>query len=117
MIRSYHGETKRPKRDRGSQFHLPSLPASATQRPKLLQRGEVALRPPFFMPSRNPLQSKLIAIIEPVLEASGYELVDLRFTLEQGGWILRVCADLPLDARGDAPVAEVPEDRVDLSDC
>ncbi len=69
------------------------------------------------MPSRNPLQTKLIAIIEPVLEASGYELVDLRFTLEQGGWTLRVCADLPLDARGDAPLAIVPADRVDLEDC
>ena len=64
---------------------------------------EVALRPPFFSaPSarflatrflgtfsetsvtRAPLQTRLISIVEPVLEAAGYELVDLRFTLEQG---------------------------------
>jgi ribosome maturation factor RimP len=65
--------------------------------------------------SRNPQQQKLISIVEPVCEAAGYELVDLRFLLEQGGWVLRVCIDLPLGERGD--VTEVPEERVDLSDC
>lgn len=63
----------------------------------------------------NPLRHKLIAIVEPVLEAAGYELVDLRFAPEQGGWTLRVCVDLPLDPA--LPVGEVPEDRVDLEDC
>jgi ribosome maturation factor RimP len=68
--------------------------------------------------SRSPLHQRLIAIIEPVLEGSGYELVDLRFTLEQGGWTLRVCADLPLDQAWSADdVSKVPEDRVDLEDC
>jgi ribosome maturation factor RimP len=43
--------------------------------------------------SRNPLRQKLIAIIEPVLQQSGYELVDLRFVLEQIGWVLRVQVD------------------------
>src|SRR5678816_2739721 len=55
---------------------------------------EVALRPPFFsawsgrvspMP-RNPLHQRLISIVEPVCQAAGYELIDLRFVLEQGGW-------------------------------
>ncbi len=68
--------------------------------------------------SRTPLHQRLIAIIEPVLEGSGYELVDLRFTLEQGGWTLRVCADLPLEQAWSADdVSKVPEDRVDLEDC
>ncbi|MBA3541027.1 MAG: ribosome maturation factor RimP [Deltaproteobacteria bacterium] len=67
------------------------------------------------MPSQRPLLQKLISIIEPVLEADGYELVDLRFILEQGGWILRVCVDRPPDPSLD--VGEVPPDRVDLSDC
>jgi ribosome maturation factor RimP len=59
--------------------------------------------------SRNPLHQRLIQIIEPVVQAAGFELVDLRFVLEQGGWVLRVQADAPLD-RPDAK-------KVDLSDC
>ena len=65
--------------------------------------------------SRNPLQQKLISIVEPVLEAAGFELVDLRFLLEQGGWVLRVQVDIPLANVTD--VTEVPSDRVDLHDC
>jgi ribosome maturation factor RimP len=68
--------------------------------------------------SRNPLQEKLISIVEPVCRGSGYELVDLRFVLEQGGWVLRVCVDLPLDESVDpSHLAEVPADRVDLAAC
>jgi len=65
--------------------------------------------------SRNPQQERLISIVEPVLVAAGYELVDLRFLLEQGGWILRVCIDRPLPDGSD--LHEVPEDRVDLAAC
>lgn len=65
--------------------------------------------------SRNPLHSRLITIVEPVCQAAGLELVDLRFLLEQGGWVLRVCVDLPLDP--EVPPSEVPTDRVDLDDC
>jgi ribosome maturation factor RimP len=65
--------------------------------------------------SRNPQTEKLISIVEPVCVQSGYELVDLKFLLDQGGWVLRVCVDLPI-AEG-ADVSEVPEDRVDLEDC
>ncbi len=67
------------------------------------------------MSSRNPQTQKLISIIEPVLAADGYELVDVRFLLDQGGWVLRVCVDLPLDDSVDP--SEVPPDRVDLEDC
>jgi ribosome maturation factor RimP len=65
--------------------------------------------------SRNPLQQKLISIIEPVLEAAGFELVDLKFVLEQGGWVLRVQVDTPLADVTD--ITQVPSDRVDLHDC
>lgn len=65
--------------------------------------------------SRNPLQQRLIAIVEPVCQAAGYELVELRFALEQGGWTLRVAIDRPLD--DSLAPEDVPTDRVDLLDC
>jgi ribosome maturation factor RimP len=65
--------------------------------------------------SRNPLQQRLISIVEPVCQSAGYELVDLRFLLEQGGWTLRVAIDRPLDEHTDPD--EVPSDRVDLIAC
>ena len=65
--------------------------------------------------SRNPLQSRLISIIEPVCRSAGLELVELRFLLEQGGWVLRVCVDQPLDPA--VPASEVAPDRVDLQAC
>ncbi len=65
--------------------------------------------------SRNPLQQRLISIVEPVCQAAGYELVELRFVLEQGGWTLRVAIDRPLDEHVDPD--EIPTDRVDLIDC
>src|SRR5262245_65203855 len=65
--------------------------------------------------SRNPPHHRLISIVEPVCQAAGYELVELRFVLEQGGWTLRVAVDRPLDDQTD--LDEVPADRVDLVDC
>lgn len=65
--------------------------------------------------SRNPLQTRLISIVEPVLQAAGFELVDLRFLLEQGGWVLRVQIDVPVDQVTD--LTQVPSERVSLLDC
>jgi ribosome maturation factor RimP len=65
--------------------------------------------------SRNPLQDRLISIVEPVCKSAGFELVELRFLLDQGGWVLRVCIDLPIDPA--VPPSEVAPDRVDLEDC
>ena len=65
--------------------------------------------------SRNPLHQRLITIIEPVLQSAGFELVDVRFVLEQGGWVLRVQVDLPLAQVTD--IAQVPSERVSLADC
>ena len=65
--------------------------------------------------SRNPQQQRLISIVEPVCNAAGFDLVELRFLLDQGGWVLRVAVDLPLGE--DMDITQVPEDRVDLEDC
>src|SRR5512146_3190070 len=65
--------------------------------------------------SRNPLQTRLIQIVEPVVQANGLELVDLRFLLEQGGWVLRVQIDVPVAQVTD--LNQVPSERVSLSDC
>ena len=65
--------------------------------------------------SRNPLQTKLIQIIEPVVQAAKLELVDVRFLLEQGGWTLRVQIDVPVAQITD--VNEVPTERVSLLEC
>ncbi|HET9992960.1 MAG TPA: ribosome maturation factor RimP [Kofleriaceae bacterium] len=65
--------------------------------------------------SRNPLQTKLIQIIEPVVQAAKLELVDVRFLLEQGGWTLRVQIDVPVAQITN--VNEVPTERVSLLEC
>jgi ribosome maturation factor RimP len=65
--------------------------------------------------SRNPLHDRLVSIIEPVCKSAGLELVELRFVLEHGGWVLRVCVDLPIDPA--VPASEIAADRVDLEDC
>jgi ribosome maturation factor RimP len=68
--------------------------------------------------SRNPLHQRLIAITEPVIAAAGFELVDLRFLLEQGGWVLRVQVDRPLhDGFDGFDLRQVPSERVDLHNC
>lgn len=64
---------------------------------------------------RTPLHQRLISIVEPVCKAAGFELIELRFVLEQGGWTLRVAIDTPLAEHIDPD--EVPSDRVDLAAC
>lgn len=65
--------------------------------------------------SRNPLHERLVSIVEPVCRSAGFELVELRFVLERGGWVLRVCVDLPLDPA--VPPSEIAPSRVSLVDC
>ena len=38
--------------------------------------------------SRNPQQTKLLSIVEPACNAAGFDLVELRLLLEQGGWVV-----------------------------
>jgi ribosome maturation factor RimP len=65
--------------------------------------------------SRTPLHNRLISIVEPVVQHAGLELVDLRFLLEQGGWVLRVQIDVPVEQVTD--VTQVPTERVSLIEC
>lgn len=67
--------------------------------------------------SRNPLHNRLISIVEPAVQAAGYELVDLRFVLEQGGWTLRVAIDMPLPPRTPETDLDSLPNRVDLTAC
>jgi ribosome maturation factor RimP len=68
------------------------------------------------MSRHNPILTRTFALIEPVCHSAGYELVDMRFTMEHGGWTLRVCIDLlPVDNIQfdlSQPIA-----KVDTSDC
>ena len=69
-------------------------------------------------PSPQALRQRVWQLVEPVCTHAGYELVDVRFTLEQGGWVLRVFIDV-----ADPPADAVPgpdgfaPDLVDLDDC
>lgn len=58
------------------------------------------------MTRHDPIAERVLRIAEPVASAAGYELVDVRFTMEQGGWVLRIY----LDRAGGV-------EQVDLHDC
>lgn len=40
-------------------------------------------------------KAKLVALLEPIIVGAGYELVDLEWKPEAGGWVLRLFIDLP----------------------
>lgn len=65
--------------------------------------------------SRNPQIDRLIAIIEPVCNDVGCELVDVLLLMEHGGWVLRVCVDRPMPEGVD--LSQPQEERVDLAAC
>jgi ribosome maturation factor RimP len=46
-------------------------------------------------PSESNVRQRVWALIEPVCVHAGYDLVDVRFVMEPGGWVLRVFIDLP----------------------
>lgn len=61
------------------------------------------------MTRHDPIAEKVLRIAEPVCRASGYDLVDVRFVMEQGGWVLRIYIDrLSDDDEGT---------MVDIHDC
>jgi ribosome maturation factor RimP len=68
------------------------------------------------MSRHNPILTRTFALIEPVCHSAGYELVDMRFTMEHGSWTLRVCIDL-LPADNDTRDLSEPIAKVDTSDC
>lgn len=57
------------------------------------------------------IRKRVWALVEPVVAHAGYELVDVRFVTEPGGWVLRVFIDLPAPDPGNEP------QDVDLHDC
>jgi ribosome maturation factor RimP len=58
------------------------------------------------MTRHDPIAERVLRIAEPVAVAAGYDLVDVRFTMEPGGWVLRVYLD-----KSDGVT------QVDLDDC
>ena len=64
------------------------------------------------MSQQDPLRQRLVAIVEPVCQSAGYDLVDLRLKSEQGGWVLRVYID-----RANDQDPEWWKHGVDLADC
>ncbi|RMH39405.1 MAG: ribosome maturation factor RimP [Deltaproteobacteria bacterium] len=51
----------------------------------------------------NSITAKLLALCEPVVEAAGYELVDVEYRRESHGWVVRVFID-HAGARQAAPI-------------
>jgi ribosome maturation factor RimP len=45
------------------------------------------------MKSADEIRMELFDIVEPVCEDAGYELVDIRYLREQGGWVVRAFID------------------------
>jgi ribosome maturation factor RimP len=66
------------------------------------------------MSRTNPTLQRVFKLIEPVCFGAGYELVDLRLMMEQGGWVLRACIDL-LDTNLEG--ATETGQRIDTGDC
>ena len=58
----------------------------------------------------NALREQIRNLIAPPVEAAGYELVDVEWTHEQGGWICRVLID-------KAPTPGGDKGGVGLEDC
>lgn len=66
------------------------------------------------------VRQRVWQIAEPLCVHAGYDLVDVRFTLEQGGWVLRVFIDVAPDQIPADHVAGpdgFAPDLVDLDDC
>jgi ribosome maturation factor RimP len=65
------------------------------------------------MSRNNPATERIVAAIEPACNAAGFELVDVRLLMEQGGWVLRVC----IDTFAPAGEPETAISRTDISAC
>ncbi len=60
----------------------------------------------------STIRRRVWAIVDPVCVHAGFDLVDVRFVMEPGGWVLRVFIDRPAQQDGAAPIQDV-----DLDDC
>lgn len=98
--------------------HLPTLDSRITGQPDTN----------LIVTKKNPVERRLFEIIEPVCLSAGCELVDVKYTLEQGGWVMRVFIDRlaaaeASDGGGAADATEgtaagtAADNGVSLSDC
>ncbi len=62
------------------------------------------------MSKPNNTRDLLIQLVEPVCSSAGYELVEIQYVREQGGWVVRVFID---DSLTEADTAS----RVTFADC
>lgn len=71
-------------------------------------------------PSPQAIRERVWKLIEPACRHHGYDLVDVRFLLDQGGWVLRVFIDVDVASVPADTVAGTDgfaPDLVDLDDC
>lgn len=70
------------------------------------------------MRRKSALEERLVALVEPVLEAMGLELVDLELKREAGGKVLRIFIDSPagIDLDTCADASESLSARLDAED-
>jgi len=63
------------------------------------------------------IRKRVWALVEPACVHAGYELADVRFVMEPGGWTLKVFLDLPAGGRveAEAPVDAAPVDAADAA--
>ena len=66
-------------------------------------------------PSEANVRQRVWTLIEPVCTHAGLELVDVRFLMEPGGWVLRVSIDRAWPEGATAVEGQPPD--VDLDDC
>lgn len=64
--------------------------------------------------TESTVRQRAWALVEPVCVHAGYELVDVRFVTEPGGWVLRIFIDRPARTDGEA---DAEGDVIDLDDC
>ncbi len=68
--------------------------------------------------NENTVRQRAWALVEPVCVHAGYDLVDIRYVTEPGGWVLRVFIDLPEHPAGARADGDEPaKDAIDLNDC
>jgi len=65
------------------------------------------------MTKPNDTRNLLIQLIEPVCESAGYELVQIHYAREQGGWVVRVFID---DSRHDDADIDI-DSHISFEDC
>lgn len=64
------------------------------------------------MADPQTIKTKLLDIVEPVVQGAGYDLVDVRYVSERGTWIVRVYIDIAEGAAPDAAIGFADCERI-----